>query len=253
MTDYIKSWLPRIQNFSLRLDKLSRLYDQPWVLLNDSNDFIKIIFQKRGVLIVSKTGIVSDGSWELVASANSILLNINGEKRLYNHQFIDEGLMILILDGLSSEFLVLVNQNIIPDLDVLSYLNNKYLTPPFGTQKAAYEKLVQLRNGKMLQIVKDLGYLGSTVVKINNENVPDGIYRLADKPIAYEISDSKISMEYYVEQFKQENGQNIEVGANRISGITKGSPVWLGNRQAPDGKYRKGWFSKIEVKDGKIL
>ena len=66
MKEYLKSWIPRIQNFSLKLDKLSKLYNQPWVLVNDLNDFIKIIFQEGGKLIVSKNGVVSYGGWELV-------------------------------------------------------------------------------------------------------------------------------------------------------------------------------------------
>lgn len=256
MKDYLKSWIPRIQDFSLKLDKLSKLYNQPWVLVNDLNDFIKIIFQDRGKLIVSRNGVVSDGSWELVSSANSILLDINNEKRLYNHQFIDNGLMILKLDGHSTDFFVLANQNIIPDLDVLSYLTAKYSVPSSSNSKTSivsnFEKEVQLENGHILQIVKDLGYSGSPV-KINNKDVPEGFYRLANQDIAYEIRDSEIIMEYYIEKFRQEDGQIIEIGGNRISGITKGSPVWLEDHPAPDGHYKKGWFSKIEVKNGKIF
>jgi len=257
MKDYLKSWIPRIQNFSLKLDKLSKLYNQPWVLVNDLNDFIKIIFQDRGKLIVSKNGVVSDGSWELVLSANSVLLDINNEKHLYNHQFIDNGLMILKLDGHSTDFFVLANQNIIPDLDVLSYLTAKYSVPTSTNHKTSlktyYEKELELQDGDNLQIVEDLGYMGSTVVKIKNKDVPDGFYRLANEQIAYQIQDSKIKMEYYIETFKQCDGKIIEIGGNRVSGVTKGSPVWLDGNQAPDGKYKKGWLSHIEVKGGKII
>lgn len=73
--------MPKIKNYSLELDKLSKLYNQPWMLINEFSDFIKIIFQEKGKLIVSKNGVVSDGDYELVSVANSILLNINGEKR----------------------------------------------------------------------------------------------------------------------------------------------------------------------------
>tara|TARA_B110000977_G_scaffold197427_1_gene279928 strand:- start:721 stop:990 length:270 start_codon:yes stop_codon:yes gene_type:complete len=81
MKEYLKSWMPKIKNYSLELDKLSKLYNQPWMLINEFSDFIKIIFQEKGKLIVSKNGVVSDGDYELVSVANSILLNINGEKR----------------------------------------------------------------------------------------------------------------------------------------------------------------------------
>ena len=129
MKEYLKSWIPKIKNYSLELDKISKLYYQPWVLIDEQGDFVKIIFQEKGKLSVSKNGIVSDGNWELISVANSIILNINGEKRLYNHEFIDAGLMVLKLDGISNNFFVLANQNIITDLDVEKYLNSKYSSP----------------------------------------------------------------------------------------------------------------------------
>ncbi|MDE0536741.1 hypothetical protein, partial [Tenacibaculum sp. L6] len=58
--------------------------------------------------------------------SNSILLEINKEKRLYNNLFIDKGIMIFKLDGSSTNLFVLANQNIIPDLDISSYLYAKY-------------------------------------------------------------------------------------------------------------------------------
>ena len=256
MLDYIKSWIPKIQNLSIKLDKLSKIYDQPWVLINDLNDFVKIIFQEKGTLLVSKNGVVSNGSWELIHIANSIMLDISGEKRLYNHQFIDNGLMILKLDGHSTEFFVLANQNIIPDLDVENYLILKYSTPNLQEKKASpksiYLEELELTDGQMLQFFSKLGYSAEPEVKKKKKNAEDGFYRLKNSDIAYKIKNSKILMEYYIEWFKQGDGQYIEVGGNRINGITEGSPVWLNDKLAPDGEYQKGWYSKIQVVDGLI-
>jgi hypothetical protein len=256
MKEYLKSWIPKIKNYSLNLDKLSKLYDQPWVLINELNDFIKIIFQSKGKLIVSKNGIVSDGEWELVSIANSILLNINGEKRLYNNQFIDNGLMILKLDGLSNDFFVLANENIIPDLDIESYLNAKYSTSILKDRKQGkrehYQKEFKLLDGRTLQIIENFGYLGETEVKINYKIPENGFYFLAQQEIAYEIQDGKVKMEYYIEEYNQNDGTTIKIGGSRMNGINKNSPVWLDGKLAPDGEYKKGWFSKIQVEKGKI-
>lgn len=205
---------------------------------------------------MSNNGVVSKGSWELIHIANSIMLDISGEKRLYNHQFIDNGLMILKLDGHSTEFFVLANQNVIADLDVENYLISKYSNPisqeKRSSLKSLYAKEQQLSDGRMLQFLNDLGYPAKPEVKINHKSVEDGFYRLKGSDIAYKIEDSKILMEYYIEKFKQGDGQFIEVGGNRINGITEGSPVWLYGKLAPNGEYQKGWFSKIQVIDGII-
>lgn len=125
-----------------------------------------------------------------------------------------------------------------------SYGNSSYQTP--------YEKEVELSDNRFLQITEFKGY-GKTPVKINNKEVPNGFYRLKKNDIVYEIEDSKIKMEFYIEKFQQENGSFVEIGGNRVNGITKGSPVWLNGNKAPNGQYKKGLFSKIEVYNGQII
>lgn len=256
MKDYLKSWLPRIKNFSLELDKLSKLYNQPWVVVGEKNDFIKIIFQEKGKLIVSKNGVASDGSWELVSVANSILLNINGEKRLYNHQFIDNGLMILKLDGYSLDFFVMGNENVIPDLDIENYLTHKYpiskIDGKVYKSLNSYDTVIKLKDGRELQIIKDLGNSGLTEVRINGNIPEDDFYRPSNSEIVYEIKDGRIKMEYYTNSYVQSDGQIIEIGGSLVDGIRRGCPVWLNERPAPNGHYKKGWFSNITVEDGKI-
>lgn len=258
MIDYIKSWIPRIKNYSLQLDKLSKLYNQPWVVIDEVQDFIKIIFQPDGRLIVSKNGKVNDGSWQMIPIANSILLNISGDKKLYNHQFLDDGLMILKLDGMNNYF-VLANQNLIPDLNVEKYLRYNYSsTNPRKVTKVSststdYEKSLELIDGRVLQIIKDLGYMGHTEVRIDHKIPTDGFYRSANRKLAYLIEDGFLQMEYYIERYKQSDGQIIEIGGNRVSGIGKGSPVWLNQNIAPNGRYSKGWFSEINVFGGKLI
>lgn len=256
MKEYIKSWLPKIKNFSLELDKLSKLYNQPWVIVDEKNDFIKIIFQEKGKLIVSKNGVVTDGNWELVSVANSIILNINGEKRLYNHEFIDNGLMILKLDGFSLDYFIMVNQNLIPNLNVGNYLNHKYpiskIDGKVHKSLNNYEKTFKLKDRRELQIIKDYGYSGSTKVRIKDKIPEDGFYLISSSKIAYQIENGKIKMEFYIESYKQNDGQIIEIGGSRIDGIRKNSPVWLNGQPAPDGIYKKGWFSNITIENGKI-
>lgn len=257
MKDYLKNWIPRIKDYGLKLDKLSKLYDQPWVVVTELNDFVKIIFQEDGKLLVSNNGVVSDGSWELVSNASSIMLNINGNKRLYNNHFIDQGVMILKLDGYSTDLFVLVNQNIIPDLDVLNYIEAKYSKPIVANRPVpisiSYDKEIQLTNGMVLQIVKDFGNMGSSEVKINHKPVADGHYKKLNSKVVYEIKDSRIKMEYYLVERRQVDGQIIEIGWSSVGGITKDCPVWLNGENASDGTYKTGWFSKIDVQNGRVV
>lgn len=58
--------------------------------------------------------------------------------------------------------------------------------------------------------------------------------------------------EYFIETINQPNGMTIELDVHRMKGIGLGTRVWLNDLPAPNGTYRKGFFSKIEVTEGKI-
>ena len=83
MIEYLKNILPKVKEFSKEIDTLSKLYNQPWVIITEKENFIKLIFQDSDKLIVSINGIVSNGRWELLSTANSILLEFHNQKRLY--------------------------------------------------------------------------------------------------------------------------------------------------------------------------
>lgn len=255
MNDFLKSWIPKLKSYSAELDSLSKLYNQPWVLLNEQDDFVKIIFQPEGKLIVSKNGVVSDGSWQLLQTAQSLLLEIGSQKRLYNHQFVDDGLLIMKLDGSDDDFFVLTNQRLIPDLNVEYYLQAKYQrslnTQAIPNEK--YEKEIPLLNGMNLQVIQYLGYSGNTEVRINNLIPENGFYRATNSNLAFEVNDGRIAMEFYLEKHKQEDGTFIEIGGSRMYGVESGSPVWLGKELAPNGVYKSGWFSTIKVVNGRIV
>ena len=119
----------------------------------------------------------------------------------------------------------------------------------------SYEKEEELIDGRILQIVKDLGYNGDTEVRINNKIPKDGFYRLEGYELAYQIKDGKILHVFFEKHYKQhDNNYVIYLCADeRNKKILDKSPVWLDNELAPDGVYKTGWFSSITVKDGKVV
>ena len=131
MKTYIENILPRISKFSEQLNKLTLLLDEPWVIVNGDGGFVKLIFKKDNSILVSKNGEVSIGKWELLNKANSLLIQIESSTKLYNHCFLDKAVMILKMDG-GNEYMTLLNQNIIPDLNVNKYFEEKLesINPP---------------------------------------------------------------------------------------------------------------------------
>jgi hypothetical protein len=126
MKIYLKSIVSQLRNFSATLEKASILIDKPWALIDEEFEMQKLIFKKNKELILSKNGQVQIGKWEYFPEAKSLLIDRSSDKKdiiLCNEVFIDEGVMVLRIDGLENRFFLLANENIVPDLDAIKYLN----------------------------------------------------------------------------------------------------------------------------------
>lgn len=88
MKIFIESILPKISGFSEKLDKLTLIVDEPWVIIDDKDINTKLIFRKDNTLLISENGNVTLGKWDLLNKAKSILLEINSSLKLYNHGFL---------------------------------------------------------------------------------------------------------------------------------------------------------------------
>ncbi len=176
MYTFLNSILPKIGSFSLKLDRLQNLVDEPWVLVN-SEEFTKIIFKKDLSLIYSTNGNVFIGKWELLNKAHSILIQYNNTAKLLNDVFLDDSVLILKIDG-SSDFFILINQNKIPSLNLEDYLKNKYLVPtPVKNQPIISIQRIETDKGILEVFLKNSNSSskGDTAF-IDGKIAPDGKY-----------------------------------------------------------------------------
>jgi hypothetical protein len=130
MQEYLKDIFPRIIRYSKNLDDLTVLTNKPWVLMSKNTSTREVwIFRKNNVLIVSRNGVVEEGSWEYIPEAESIYIKISEVKRLINKAFVDDITLLLRLDG-GKEVLALANENKIPEeFEIDKYLDEQYQSP----------------------------------------------------------------------------------------------------------------------------
>ncbi|MCX6186806.1 MAG: hypothetical protein NTU43_07395, partial [Bacteroidetes bacterium] len=169
---YLNSIVKQMRNHTATLDNSNILVDKPWALIDDENELQKLIFKKDQKLIMSKNGQVQIGKWEYFPEAKALLIDRNIDKILCNEAFIDNGVMILRLDGTDNRFFILANENVIPDLNVNEYLKN-----------LLYRKLQirerKLIDGKILEVAGveewDHPHIGNNVT-VDAEEIEDGKY-----------------------------------------------------------------------------
>jgi hypothetical protein len=205
----LKSLSAQMKNHSATLDKTNILADKPWALIDEEFEIQKLIFKRNNELVLSRNGKVQIGSWEYFPEAKSLLIDRGGDKILCNEAFIDEGVMILKLDGTENNFFLFANENVIPDLDGIYYLKK--------LRKAHLNiREKEINDGRIIEIQQEYSFEGLCVgQKVTVDMIPieNGIYKLADE-IIFIVVDNGVIMDFLYEK-KYLNPEGIEISVRQ--------------------------------------
>jgi len=141
MKTYISDIIPRIQKFSQKLDNLTLLTNQHWVVIDDIDNTKNVyIFRENNELLISQNGKVEKAKWEYLGH-NSLLIDRKDDSYLFKHGFFDENILALKIDS-KNEYAFLVNETKFDkelncSINVIEFLNRKYIEP---TIKQSIEK-----------------------------------------------------------------------------------------------------------------
>jgi len=131
MKTYLADIIPKIKKYSEKLDNLTLLTNQHWVVIDElKNSKLVYIFRSNNQLLISQNGKIEKGKWEYLGN-NSLLIEKKEESYLFRHGFFDSNILALKIDG-KNEFVFLVNENNHGgDLNsiekVIDFLETKYL------------------------------------------------------------------------------------------------------------------------------
>ncbi|MCB0650916.1 MAG: hypothetical protein KDC85_06540 [Saprospiraceae bacterium] len=190
MRTYILDIIPSLQRFSQKLDDLTILTNQHWVVVDEiDNSKIVYIFRANSDLLISQNGRVEKAKWEYLGN-NSLLIDKKDESYLFKHGFLDENILALKVDS-KNEYAFLVNENkyegelnSIEKID--NFLTKKYLLPNIaGKQLDEIYRIKNLYNTTWLDTDKgkleirtklESGYTYGDFVFLNDKIAPDGKY-----------------------------------------------------------------------------
>lgn len=196
MIDYLKSLLPRLQSYSRKLDDLSSFTNIPWAVVTEEGTQVTYLFQTNKEFLVSVGGEVTMGTWDYKEVLKSLLIDFNGKKKLYNHGFIDDTVMLLRKDG-TDDLFMLANKDLLPSLDIVGHLQEKQAKIELAKNPIPYVHEF-LEDGRELSILKanknDVSFReGSKVyVKETNEFLEDGEYVLKGSPNVIKVRNGEV-------------------------------------------------------------
>jgi hypothetical protein len=122
LQDLIKNLQTTLKSFSEGLVKQNLLVDIPWTMVDGDLNLQRLIFRKDNSLYIVKEGEIQESRWEYLTAMNSLIIEVGDKKILMNEVFADGKALILKKDGVSLEFLSFANQNELPDLNLIGYL-----------------------------------------------------------------------------------------------------------------------------------
>lgn len=131
MKTYISDIIPTIQRFSQKLDNLTMLTNQHWVVIDEiENSKIVYIFRLNNELLISQNGKVEKARWEYLG-CNSLLIDRRDESYLFKHGFFDENILALKIDS-KNEYVFLVNETKFDKelnslTNIIEFLNKNYI------------------------------------------------------------------------------------------------------------------------------
>ena len=132
MKTFITDIIPKIQRYSQKLDNLTLLTDQHWVLIDNIEHEKQVyLFRPNNELLISKNGKIERGKWEYLGN-KSLLIDQGAQAHLFKHGFFDENLLALKIDS-KEEYAFFVNENkyegdLNSSTKVTEFLTNNYLT-----------------------------------------------------------------------------------------------------------------------------
>lgn len=216
MKTFISDLIPKLQRFSQKLDNLTLLTNQHWVVIDDiSKNKNVYIFRANNDLLISQNGKVEKAKWEYLGN-NSLLIDRKDQSYLFKHGFFDENILALKFDS-KDEYAFLINENKydgeLNSIDrIIDFLTKKYLEP-------------QLRKS-----IEE-----TTGIRIEQPTIPA-------KPV--------ISLMAH----KSDKGTiEIEQPHSIFPDINPGQNAFMNGRTAPDGKYKLDFMWYVHIKDGQVL
>jgi hypothetical protein len=214
MKTFISDLIPKIQRHSQKLDILTLLTDQHWIVVDDIGISKNVyIFRTNNELLISQNGKVEKARWEYLGN-NSILLDKQGESYLFKHSFFGENILALKVDG-KDEYAFLVNENHcdgeLNSLDkITDFLTRTYIDE--GNRKTMVDATgIDLHETK--------GWEKNEITFLSFDT---------DKGVV-----------------------DIEQN-NRYSYVAPGSNAYMNNNPAPTDIYRFGFMWYVHVDNGKV-
>lgn len=249
MKEFLINISKELKSLSLSLNKTSILINKPWTLVDDDNEIQKLIFKKNKDLVLSKNGVVQMGRWDYFPEAKSILIDRKYDTILCNEVFIDNGILILKIDGTNDTYFTLSNENYIPDLNPVRYLKE------LKSKKLNIKEFL-LKDNNVLEVHlsknQNKPSVGDKVV-IQGVKTVDGLFKILESDKYLEIRRNTFSHIFVGKKYNDINSQEFQIIQRSDNDFQLRDYVFKNDRISKDDEIILSQTKKIILHNGIIV
>jgi hypothetical protein len=243
MTEYIKNIIPRLKGFSEKVNKEELLIGKTWVWVGFNKGYSTLHFLGDKRLLISQLGDVQEGSWEFIGNNHLLHLKGSGFSVLLNHGILFKGVLIMQKQGVFDSFEVLYDEQVIPNGDVIKYIEDHLPSPTSissgsSIPKNDYPYTVSM--GEVEITLHQEPRVGMTIY--SSEKYSGKVYGLPEY-MGVDIQDNQITKVFVHLEVSTEKGNILVEIDNCDLDNPTGTGVFIENHELPNGKLK---VKKIE-------
>lgn len=254
----VDSVYTHIVKYKNSVESIKQFSDTLWVVASEDSNPMKMIFNKDYSLTISIGGSVKKGSYEILSVANNIILNIDGESKMYSHITTAEGLIYLQLDNSNAKPFILIDSILLQGKSSIEYLYNRFEKPKQIEDRVSnldlkIRKIIFINEFSRIKICESNDNKFYAIQ--NRDFMSDGVYNYETNPkISIEIiNNGEIKDIYRDEKLVLKDGRIIHIHHLVFDNNKFYTRAYDSDGPLKDGDYRINIFRKIRIKDGKVI
>lgn len=128
MSHTINNIIPKLKQFANKIEFKNAIVGKIWVFPEEGSKIHDYEFTSDGKLYMSVNGNIQVGKWEILPTGRIVIDRVV-DKIMLNFDFALDGIVVMKKTGNNEMPFLLYNKELIPDGNVLTYINSKYISP----------------------------------------------------------------------------------------------------------------------------
>ncbi|WP_417371457.1 hypothetical protein [Gelidibacter japonicus] len=256
MLAYIRYLYSLYKSNNYQIKSFEIIRDKWWVQFNDSGEFIKWRFEKKGVLTISNDGNILYGSWRILDGVPEIIITYQNENTLFKQNFLQDNILLLVKDSKIESWYAFYDEDSFSPKEISLYLKKKEEENEIERIQRNNIKELKLLDGREIEVYcgqydSYAARIGNMVMLKGNDALLNGEFITTNHQIL-KLQDGKISNIHYIGLYRLDNSIDITIKRQKYTEVSAEDEIINAESNITQGLHMLNSNMGISVKGNKI-